>query len=622
MTIPDYIILIPIVAGIVLFLIPEKIRPLKAAVALTISGIVLYFSGILFFSQPVVEDIGLLTPVSENASWLTNLISSLNKYLILRIDSLSKLIVLFIGFFSFIIVLYSLIYIKKEKKYLNYYAYILLTLGASNGVALADNLILFVTLWGFLGLTLYKLIKSDNEESSAAAMKTLILIGGADALMIFGIGVIWKINANLNISELKILTSTPLGLIAFLSLLTGSFTKAGAFPFHTWIPDYTKNAPASSSAYLPASLDKLIGIYFLARLCNEMFILTQWLTLVIIIIGVSTIIIGVMMALIQHNYKKLLGYHAVSQVGYMVTGLGLGSMLGIIGGLFHMINNALYKSGLFLTAGNVNEQTGKDKLEDLGGLSGSMPITFIAGLIFALSISGVPPFNGFASKWIIYQGIIEFGREAGLANSLWIVWLTLAVIGSALTLASFIKFISGIFLGRRKPEFSKVKESNVLMVIPLIVIALLCVGFGVFATKQVVPYLFGSIAGEAAYIGSWNSSLVSLLVIVSIILGMIIYALGNLKNFRRDNSFIGGEKIQELTGFNVTEFYNTISDFALFSFFFQRAKKRWFDIYNVSREVVVWFNSLLSKAHNGILLRYTTWMIIGLIIMLIFFNLI
>ena len=177
--------------------------------------------------------------------------------------------------------------------------------------------------------------------------------------------------------------------------------------------------------------------------------MSDWLRLIVLSLGVLTIITAVTMALVQHNYKRLLGFHAVSQVGYMVVGFGLGSLTGIAAGLFHMINHAVYKGGLFLAAGSVEQQTGKEDIEDLGGLSRAMPLTFVTALIFALSISGIPPFNGFASKWMIYQGIIDFGHGTGISNQLWMVWLGLAVLGSALTLASFIKFIGGIFLGRR-----------------------------------------------------------------------------------------------------------------------------------------------------------------------------
>jgi len=324
-------------------------------------------------------------------------------------------------------------------------------------------------------------------------------------------------------SEINITTSGTLGIIAFLALLVGSFTKAGAMPFHSWVPDYVKKAPASSSAFLPASLDKLLGIYFLVRICKDIFQLTDWATLMLLIIGAVTIIGAVMMALVQHNYKKLLGYHAVSQVGYMITGIALGSPLGIAAGMFHMINNALYKGGLFLTAGSVEKRTGKENLDELGGLSKMMPLTFFAALIFALSISGIPPFNGFFSKWMIYQGIIDFGNGTGLANKLWIVWLTLAVLGSALTLASFIKLIAGIYLGRRNKEFAKVKEVSLLMWLPQIFIAIVCIGFGIFAAKLVIPYLIEPVTGTLDYVGIWQSQSVSILILVSVVVGFLIY---------------------------------------------------------------------------------------------------
>src|SRR5665648_899986 len=124
-----------------------------------------------------------------------------------------------------------------------------------------------------------------------------------------------------------------------------------------------------------------------------------------------------------------------------------------------------------------------------------MPLTFFASLVFAMSISGVPPFNGFASKWMIYQGIIDFGTGSGVANKLWVIWLGLAVLGSALTLASFVKLIGGIFLSRRKPEFEMVREVPVMMGIPLILLSLLCIFFGVFGEstlRMAGPYIEGA----------------------------------------------------------------------------------------------------------------------------------
>jgi formate hydrogenlyase subunit 3/multisubunit Na+/H+ antiporter MnhD subunit len=324
-----------------------------------------------------------------------------------------------------------------------------------------------------------------------------------------------------------------------------------------------------------------------------------------------------MMALVQHNYKRLLGFHAVSQVGYMILGFGLGSVIGVAAGLLHMINNALYKSGLFLSAGCVEQQTGKEEIDDLGGLSKAMPVTFFATMIFAMSISGVPPFNGFASKWMIYQGIIDFGSGSGLANKLWFVWLGLAVMGSALTLASFIKLVGGIFLNRRKPEFDKVREVSVLMWIPLVILSVLCIFFGVFATNFVVPKLIMPVSGEFQFSGFWNSSFVSLLVLVSIVLGIVFYLAFNLKKFRTEDSFIGGEKIQDQTSYPTPEFYKTIGEFRFFAWMYKKAEEKWFDIYDLAKRFVLWLSHKLSDAHTGVLPAYVLWVCAGLIIMLL-----
>ena len=545
-----------------------------------------------------------------------NLIIDISRYALFNIDNLSKLIVLFVSLFAILILLYSVVYIKAERVR-NYYPYFLITLGCSYGAILSDNLLLFLTFWGILGITLYKLIQCKDEESSATAKKTLILIGASDSIMIIGIAILWKITGSLSIGSISVPTTNALSVVAFLALLTGSFTKAGAFPFHTWVPDYAKSAPASSSAYLPASLDKLLGIYFLARITTGMFILNEWLTLLLLSIGVISIITAVMMALVQHNYKRLLGFHAVSQVGYMILGFGLGSMIGVAAGLFHMINNAIYKSGLFLSAGCIEYRTGKEEIDDLGGLSKAMPFTFFASLVFAMSISGVPPFNGFASKWMIYQGIIDFGTGSGVANKLWVVWLGLAVLGSALTLASFIKLIGGIFLSRRKKEFEGIREVPVLMWIPQIILAIFCIFFGVFATNFVVPKLFMQVTGQFEFTGFWNSSFVSLLVLISIILGVILYLSINIKKFRTEDSFIGGEKIQDQTGYSTHEFYKTIGEFRLFSWIYKKAEERWFDIYDLSKQFVLWLSHQLSEAHTGVLPGYILWVVAGLIVMLL-----
>ena len=611
------LIMIPLAAGLLLFLVPERFRMAKGILAMAVTLYAGYLSIGLYTSAKQM----ILQGETVRQGCLTlfdfDILRKAGEYLTFTIDGLSKLIILFVSILAILILLYTIVY-NRTAKVPGYYQWFLITLGCTYGAVLSDNLILFIMFWGILGITLYKLIPGRDEESSAAAKKTMILIGASDTIMLLGIALIWRLTDTLSINGISLETNNILTVTAFLALLVGSFTKAGAFPFHTWVPDFAENAPASSSALLPASLDKLLGIYFLARLTGDLFVMTQGIKLLLLITGVLTIITAVLMALMQHNYKRLLGYHAVSQVGYMVLGFGIGTAIGVAAGLFHMINHAIYKSGLFLTAGAIERQTGKREIGDLGGLSKAMPITFIAALVFAMSISGVPPFNGFASKWMIYQGLIEFGAGDGIASSLWMVWLGLAVLGSALTLASFIKFIGGIFLGRREPWLDKIREVPFLMWAPMAVLALFCILFGVFATEVVIPRLFTPVVGTFAFSGLWSSSFVSLLVLISIILGLLIYLATGKKKFRTEESFIGGETMEKLgASYPATEFYKTFTEFNLFSKIFKRAEKKAFDIYDLSKGFVLWLSGKLSSAHTGVLPGYVIWVCAGLIIMLL-----
>ena len=608
---------LPVLAGILLFLIPDRWRILKGVIAAAIS-----ITGLVFAIRIYGYEASLIPFVhrSGESAFLMELTGKLQYFSRMYIHSLNQLILLFITVIASLVACYS-IYKEEDSSFpVHFYSWFLITLGTAAGTVMSDHLLLFLLFWGILGLTLYKLIAARDDLSAEAAKKTLVMIGASDALMIIGIGLIWTRSGTMSISDLArepLFTGDAATIIAFLALAIGAFTKAGAFPFHTWISDYTASANGISSAYMPASLDKLIGIYFLTVLCARIFELNQWLVLVLLIIAVCTIIFAVMMALVQHNFKKLLGYHAVSQVGYMVLGIALGSPLGIAAGLFHMLNNAIYKGGLFLTATAVERKTGTNELDNTGGLAAAMPFTFFAAVIFALSISGIPPLNGFASKWMIYQGIVEFGQQQGIASQLWIIWLVLAVFGSALTLASFIKYISGIFLGRKKEEFSHVREVSFIQWIPVILLAVVCIWFGTYSTEYITEKLFVPVAGEFSFVGIWDSILLFWLIVVTILVGVLIYLIGNMKNMRSVEPFIGGEKVGIQQDFPVTGFYQTFKRSRFLSFAYSRAEQKWFDLYELAKKGVLWLYQQFSRIHSGVLTRYAIWLYGGLAVLLV-----
>lgn len=619
MNAPGYTITVPIIAGVILLCLPGRLIRFKAwtAIAVSLFAMVMAF---LTASQEK-EQVWMLPFLKDYISdeGPVKLVKSFLQLTVLRLDAISIWMVILAAFYSLIISVYTLPVKVADEPVRNFHAYVLLTLGFTEGALLSNHLLFFLFCWGILGLTLFMLIRGNNNEQAAAAKKSLIMIGASDSLMILGIGLLWLIQPSVSMSAFHIPADSPLALGAFLCLLTGSLTKAGAFPFHTWVPDFAETGPAASSAFLPASLDKLLGIYFLSRLCLEMFVLTQWLILLVIILGCISIIAGVMMALAQHQFKKLLGYHAVSQVGYMVLGIGIGTPIAIAGGLFHLFNNTLYKSGLFLAAGNVENKTGKNDLNDLGGLARNMPVTFASALIFAFAISGVPPLNGFASKWLIYQGVVEFGHQGNAVSQLWPLWLGMAVLGSALTLASFIKFLTGIFLGTRREELATIRESTVFRCIPLVILALLCLAAGVLASRYVIPGMIMPLYKKFEFIGFWNSELISALVILSFVLGFLFYAMHKLVKIRIAESFTGGEPKKAENPVVVGDFYQDISRAPFFEVIYRMAEKKWFDIYAWGRELVLATGKGLSNLHTGLLPLYILWAAAGLVILLLVF---
>ncbi|HAZ10283.1 MAG TPA: hypothetical protein DCY56_04160 [Candidatus Omnitrophica bacterium] len=582
-------ILVSIIAGLFILLIPKKFRKVAEFFSL-ITSIYLFIAAIkIFFASPV------------NAGYL-------------YVDGLSRFIVLAIGFFGFLVTLYSMRFMSSYKDISSYYTYIIWTIGASILAAVSNNIVLLLASWGFLGFTLYMLINISGPKAAAISKKTFIIIGGSDSLMILGFGIIWLMTKSLNLSDMRIDINAPLAFWAFLFIAIGAFAKAGAMPFHTWIPGVAQEAPISVTAFLPASLDKLLGIYLLARLALNVFILNSFTYAILMVIGSITIIAAVMMALVQHDFKKLLGYHAVSQVGYMVLGIGTGNPIGIAGGLFHMLNHAIYKCCLFLSAGNVEYKTKTSELDNLGGLSKIMPITFFTTLVASCAISGVPPFNGFFSKWMIYQGLIEKGKSGGI---LWIICLVAAMFGSALTLASFIKLIHAIFLGTSSKETRD--EVSWQMWLPALILAILCIIFGIFAYNIPLKHFIVPILNDALnFTGIWPSLKSTLFLLVGLLVGIIIYMLGNFKGVRISDSYIGGEDVQEDMRLSGTEFYNTVKEIRLLRFIYKKAESGFFDIYEQGKSIVFGIGGFFQYLHNGVLPTYLVWTLLGMMGLFLF----
>jgi len=585
------LVLYPLAAGVFCLILPDRAKNVIKITAFIAALASMAGSAFVFMIKPI--------------SWQTG------EHRIFVADNLSGFIGLAVTFFAFLITLYSATFIKKDLG--RYFGYALITLGSALGVAYANDLVAFMVFWGLLAVTLYLLVNMQGgDQAAGAAKKALIIVGGTDALLIFGMALVWSLTGSLGMDKAHLDLKSGLPLLAYFSIAIASFAKAGAMPFHSWIPDVAEFAPAPVTAYLPASLDKLLGIYILARISLTMFITNSVTNTVLALVGAVTIILAVVIALVQHDLKRLLGYHAVSQVGYMVLGIGTGSAIGIAGGLFHMINHAIYKSCLFLDSGNVEKSAGTTDLDKLGGLSRYMPVTFVTFLVASLSISGIPPFNGFVSKWMIYQGIIE---SAGPKNPLWIAWLVAAMFGSALTVASFMKLLHAVFLGRPARDFKDVKEAGFSMSFPVMTLALACFVFGVFAFLLPLPmFIAPAIGVSITYLGTWSPVIATGLIVIGIIAGLLIYFISRpRKGFRVVPAFVGGEDAEALGRISGTSFYNTIKDVNGLSAIYKKEASGALDPYIFARNLIYYFTKKLQRLHNGVLPTYIVWCLLGMV---------
>jgi formate hydrogenlyase subunit 3/multisubunit Na+/H+ antiporter MnhD subunit len=539
-------------------------------------------------------------------------IGNFNLNLDLVVGPLSGFILLFAGGFALLIALFSLSYRARRDRNREYYAFLLFALTGSCGVLMSDHILFFLIFWEIVTASLYFLINTGGAESRAGATKTFAMLGAGDGAMLLGIGLLWYLSRTFVISELQIPINGALPVLAFLLLMLGAITKAGAMPLHSWIPAASNGAPAPVMAFLPAAVDKLLGIYLLFRIATGIFVMSESLGLVLMIIGAVTILAAVMVAMVQHDLRRLLSYHAISQVGYMLLGIGTMSPIGIAGGLFHMLNHSIYKSCLFLCSGSVEHRAGSTDLGELGGLAKVMPVTFASCLVAALAISGIPPFNGFVSKWMVYQGVIDTGNRA------YFIFLIAAMFGSALTLASFIKVIYTVFLGERSERTRAVKgESSLGMQVPLIVLSLLCLIFGIFYGLPLRNFIDPSLGMTAAPLGIWQSGTAMLLVAIGLVMGLAIYWFGNLrKSVRRDSGFIGGETTDSVTRLIGTHFYDTVKNLPLLKGIYAAQERGRLDPYNWMGGLGLAFTGLLRKMHNGLLSWYLSWSLMGIVVLI------
>lgn len=537
----------------------------------------------------------------------------------LRLYQFNGFILLAAAVLSFLVALYTAAFAWKRDYKKQFYAYMLLTIALVNGAVLANSLLVMLFFWeGILG-TMFGMILLGGKESFKTSVKAVIIAGVGDLCMMLGIGMAAYLAGTLTMTDIHKLPVTGLGAAAFALLMIGAISKAGSMPFHTWIPDAAKDAPMPFLPFLPGTLEKLLGIYLLTRLCTEFFDFQHGsaMSTVVMTIGVCTILFAVMMALIQKDFKKLLSYHAISQVGYMMLGIGTALPVGLIGGVFHMLNHAAYKCLLFFTAGSVEKQTGTTDLHDLGGLAKKMPVTVVSFLLAAASIAGFPLTNGFYSKELVFDAALESGT----------IFYIVALLGAFFTAVSFLKLGHAAFFGKEgiAVKGKNIKEAPLPMLVSMVALAALCLGLGIFHKPVILGLISPTLTHfeEAEHFATHTNWL---LVIISCAV-LALAALSHLFGYKKTHR-----------GLSAADHFH---DAPVLKNVYGLAEKKYFDPYYVGGFAIkayanasLYINNMISlfydkaiprftgalsgavkEAHNGNQARYVGWVLFGMVLL-------
>jgi len=392
----------------------------------------------------------------------------------LKLDGFALLLLMTTSLISLFSCIFSVNYMEHYGSKGSYYALFLLMVAGMNGLVMTTDLFNLYVFLEVAAIASYALVafglKHDEVE---AAFKYLMLSIVATSGMLLAMSFIYFMTGTLGFDNLQATlhgTMKPqlIGLcLAFF--LMGFGLKAAVVPFHAWLPDAHPSAPAPISAMLSGVLIKVSGVYALARIVFNIFGFTPAISNILLTLGVLSMVGGAMLALGQSDFKRMLAYSSISQVGYIVIGLGVGTPMGIAGALFHLFNHATFKSLLFLDAGATEYATGTRDLNKMGGLNNRLPITGLTTTVGAFSIAGIPPFNGFWSKLMIIMALV--GAEHYFVA-------ILAVGASILTLWYFLLSQRKAFFGKLAAGLEYVKEVPFFMALATSCLALICVVVG------------------------------------------------------------------------------------------------------------------------------------------------
>jgi multicomponent K+:H+ antiporter subunit A len=411
--------------------------------------------------------------------------------LVFRLDGLGLLFALMILGIGLLVILYAQYYLSQGDSLGRLYAYLLLFMGSMLGVVLSENLIQLLIFWELTSLSSFLLIgywRTRHAARSGARM-ALTITGAGGLALLGGFVLLGEISGSYELSVVLASGDTirahPLYLPALILILLGAFTKSAQFPFHFWLPN-AMAAPTPVSAYLHSATMVKAGVFLLARLFPALSGTEAWSYLVGGA-GIATLLVGAVVALFKHDLKGLLAYSTISHLGLITALFGIGTPLAAVAGVFHIINHAIFKAGLFMAAGIIDHETGTRDMRRINGLRHQLPHTAALATVAAAAMAGVPLFNGFLTKEMF------FAEAMDASNRLSFGWLLPAAVTVAgiFAVAYSVRFIHDVFFNDAQPtDMPRTPhEPPRWMKVPVEILVVLCLLVGVLPSLTVEPIL-------------------------------------------------------------------------------------------------------------------------------------
>lgn len=422
----------------------------------------------------------------ERLPWLP----AVGLMLAFRLDGLALLFALLILGIGLLIILYARYYLSERDGMGRFYAYLLLFMGAMLGIVLSENVIQLLVFWELTSLASFLLISYwlHREDARNGARMALAVTGAGGLALLAGFILLGEIVGSYELTVIlaagEAIRAHPLYTPMLILVLLGVFTKSAQFPFHFWLP-HAMAAPTPVSAYLHSATMVKAGIFLLARLFPALSGTWEW-SHVVGGTGLATLLIGAYIALFKHDLKGLLAYSTISHLGLITTLFGIGTPLAAVAGVFHIINHATFKAGLFMAAGIIDHECGTRDMRRINGLWRYMPYTATLAMVAAAAMAGVPLFNGFLSKEMFFAEAVSVGTQLRFG---WLLPLAVTVAG-VFAVAYSVRFIHDVFFNGEPVDLPRTPhEPPRWMKVPVEVLVALCLLVGIFPGITVQPIL-------------------------------------------------------------------------------------------------------------------------------------